>query len=57
MGRGQRHSKNAGSMGAEAPTYHELRGFGYGTVRERLGKVGAALWHGLPGGILAREQG
>lgn len=33
-----RHSKNAGTMGAEALTYHERRALGYGTVRERLGK-------------------
>lgn len=34
-----RHSKNAGTMGAEALTYHEKRALGYGTVKERLGKV------------------
>ena len=34
-----RHSKNAGTMGAEALTYHERRALGYGTVKERLGKV------------------
>ncbi|KAK9815795.1 hypothetical protein WJX72_009551 [[Myrmecia] bisecta] len=38
MGRGQRHSKNAGTMGVEAMTYAEKQALGYGTVRERLGK-------------------
>mmetsp|Transcript_28551 Transcript_28551/g.77014 ORF Transcript_28551/g.77014 Transcript_28551/m.77014 type:complete len:322 (+) Transcript_28551:159-1124(+) len=38
MGKGQRHSKNAGVMGSEALTYAERRGLGFGTVRERLGK-------------------
>lgn len=36
---GSRHSKNAGTMGSEAQTYHERKALGYGTVRERLGKV------------------
>ena len=40
MGRGQRHSKNAGIMGSEALTYHERKALGFGTVKERLGKVG-----------------
>ena len=39
MGRGSRHSKNAGTMGSEAMTYREFKGLGHGTVRERLGKV------------------
>ena len=39
MGRGQRHSKNAGTMGVEGLTYHEKRALGFGTVKERLGKV------------------
>ena len=39
MGRSSRHSKNAGVMGAETLTYNERRGQGYGTVKERLGKV------------------
>lgn len=39
MGRSSRHSKNAGTMGAEGLTYNERRGLGHGTVRERLGKV------------------
>ena len=39
MGRGSRHSKNAGTMGSEAMTYAEMKGLGYGTVNERLGKV------------------
>lgn len=45
MGRGTRHSKNAGGYGSEALTYHEKRALGYGTVKERLGKVrsGVAL--------------
>ncbi|CAL8463350.1 g2884 [Coccomyxa elongata] len=38
MGRGSRHSKNAGTMGSEAMTYGEMKGLGYGTVSERLGK-------------------
>lgn len=40
MGRGQRHSKNAGIMGSEALTYHERKALGFGTVKERVGKVG-----------------
>lgn len=38
MGRGSRHSKNAGTMGAEGLTYGEKRALGYGTVNERLSK-------------------
>jgi nitric oxide synthase-interacting protein len=38
MGRGQRHSKNAGIMGSEALSYHERRALGFGTVKERVGK-------------------
>ncbi|KAG1658385.1 hypothetical protein FOA52_010063 [Chlamydomonas sp. UWO 241] len=38
MGRGSRHSKNAGTMGSEGLRYHEKRAMGYGTVKERLGK-------------------
>ena len=38
MGRsGSRHSRNAGTMGAEAQTYMERRRLGYGTASERLG--------------------
>jgi len=37
---GRKHSKNAGGMGTEAPTYHERKAMGYGTAKERLGKVG-----------------
>lgn len=36
---GSRHSKNAGTMGSEGMTYHERRSLGFGTVRERIGKV------------------
>ena len=43
MGRGSRHSKNAGTMGSEAMTYREMKGLGHGTVHERLGKVSADL--------------
>jgi len=39
MGRGSRHSKNAGGYGSEALTYHEKRALGHGTITERLGKV------------------
>lgn len=39
---GSRHSKNAGTMGSESQTYHERKALGYGTVRERLGKVRAS---------------
>jgi len=39
MGKGQRHSKNAGGMGTEGLTYNERRGLGFGMVKERLGKV------------------
>jgi hypothetical protein len=45
MGRGQRHSKNAGIMGSEALTYHEKKALGFGTVKERVGKVSV---HALP---------
>jgi nitric oxide synthase-interacting protein len=38
MGRGSRHSKNAGTMGVEAMTYAERRTLGYGTAHERLSK-------------------
>mmetsp|Transcript_32152 Transcript_32152/g.82337 ORF Transcript_32152/g.82337 Transcript_32152/m.82337 type:complete len:321 (-) Transcript_32152:241-1203(-) len=41
MGKGQRHSKNAGTMGCEALTYAERVALGYGTVRERVGKDAA----------------
>lgn len=36
---GQRHSKNAGTMGVEGLTYHEKKALGFGTVKQRLGKV------------------
>lgn len=39
MGKGQRHSKNAGVMGAESLSYHERKALGFGTVQQRLGKV------------------
>ena len=48
MGRGSRHSKNAGVMGSEALTYDERKALGFGTVKERLGKV--------RGGCRAREE-
>ncbi|DBA91103.1 hypothetical protein WJX77_006701 [Trebouxia sp. C0004] len=35
---GQRHSKNAGTMGVEGLTYHEKKALGFGTVKQRLGK-------------------
>jgi nitric oxide synthase-interacting protein len=38
MGRGQRHSKNAGVMGAESLSYHERKAMGIGTFKERMGK-------------------
>jgi len=38
MGRGSRHSKNAGTMGVEAMTYAERRTLGYGTAHERLSR-------------------
>jgi hypothetical protein len=38
MGRGQRHSKNAGTMGCEGLSYHERKAMGIGTFKERLGK-------------------
>lgn len=38
MGRGSKHSKNAGVMGSEALSYAEKKALGYGTVKERLGK-------------------
>lgn len=43
MGRGQRHSKNAGGMGAENMTYAERKALGFGTVKERLGKVSQGM--------------
>lgn len=39
MGRGSKHSKNAGVMGSEALSYNERKALGFGTVKERLGKV------------------
>lgn len=39
MGRGSRHSKNAGVMGSEALSYQERKALGFGTVKERLGKA------------------
>lgn len=36
---GQRHSKNAGVMGSEVLSYAERKALGFGTVKERLGKV------------------
>ena len=55
---GQRHSKNAGTMGVEGLTYHEKKALGFGTVKQRLGKVLDLLcWlidpHSLFGGIAA----
>ena len=41
MGRGSRHSKNAGTMGSESQTAGERAALGYGTVKERLGKASA----------------
>ncbi|KAG2487116.1 hypothetical protein HYH03_014229 [Edaphochlamys debaryana] len=35
---GQRHSKNAGVMGAESLSYAERKAMGFGTIKERLGK-------------------
>ena len=40
---GQRHSKNAGTMGVEGLTYHEKKALGFGTVKQRLGKVTVQL--------------
>lgn len=37
-GSGNRHSKNAGTMGSENMTYWEKKHLGFGTVKERLGK-------------------
>ena len=48
MGRGQRHSKNAGTMGSEAQTYGERSALGFGTVKERLGKVGQVMSGMIP---------
>ena len=45
MGGGSRHSKNAGTMGCEGMSYHERRALGFGTQKERLGKVRIA-WRG-----------
>lgn len=39
MGKGQRHSKNAGIMGSEGLSHSERKAMGLGTVRERFGKV------------------
>eukprot|EP00747_Dinoflagellata_sp_TGD_P150179 gnl/TRDRNA2_/TRDRNA2_177085_c0_seq2.p1 gnl/TRDRNA2_/TRDRNA2_177085_c0~~gnl/TRDRNA2_/TRDRNA2_177085_c0_seq2.p1 ORF type:complete len:318 (-),score=-28.33 gnl/TRDRNA2_/TRDRNA2_177085_c0_seq2:530-1483(-) len=38
MGRGSRHSNNAGIMNSEAMTYAETKTLGYGTSYERIGK-------------------
>lgn len=46
---GQRHSKNAGTMGVEGLTYHEKKALGFGTVKQRLGKVWLACLN-LPTG-------
>lgn len=45
MGKGQRHSKNAGVMGSETLSYAERKALGYGTVRERLGKDSQANFY------------
>ena len=37
-GAGNRHSKNAGTMGSENMTYAERKHLGHGTIKERLGK-------------------
>lgn len=37
---GRKHSKNAGVMGSESLSYHERKALGFGTVTERMGKVG-----------------
>ena len=38
-----KHSKQAGGMGSEAPTYAERQAMGYNsTAKERLGKVAHA---------------
>ena len=50
MGRGQRHSKNAGGMGSEAFTYAERKALGFGTMHERIGKVGVLFF-----GVCARS--
>lgn len=39
MGKGQRHSKNAGVMGSESLSYAERKMLGFGTVKERFGKA------------------
>lgn len=44
---GQRHSKNAGTMGVESLTYHEKKALGFGTVKQRLGKVQLTLYSAL----------
>ena len=49
MGKGQRHSKNAGVMGAESLSYAERKALGFGTVKERLGKVRAKTNTGAAG--------
>lgn len=46
MGRGTRHSKNAGGYGSEGLTYHEKQALRHGTIQERLGKVGICLVSG-----------
>lgn len=38
MGKGQRHSKNAGVMGSETLSYAERKALGFGTIKERVGK-------------------
>lgn len=50
MGKGQRHSKNAGVMGSESLTYAERKMLGFGTVKERLGKV--RTWGWSPAGAV-----
>lgn len=41
---GRKKSKNVAGTGAEGLTYHERRALGYGTAKERLGKVSTLFY-------------
>jgi len=41
---GRKKSKNVAGFGSEGLSYHERRALGYGTAKERLGKVSALFY-------------
>ena len=44
---GSRHRKNAGGMNCEGMSYNERRALGFGTQKERLGKVSVKVGVGI----------